>query len=273
MVGFISAIIIGTGSLLGIKYGDDVLKDTPNPFESVTETTPKSYNSDDGGSSSSNEGGSGNGAKLTGTSISAETIKNIPKYSGMSYTEINGNVPAFSESELTTKPFEKYSDKDSIGRCGVAYINVCKEIMPKEGEERGKIGNIKPTGWKQEKYEGLVLSKPPYLYNRCHLAAWCLSNENDNDKNLITGTRYMNVNGMLPFEEKVAKYVKKTDNHVMYRVTPIFYDEELLARGVLIEAYSVEDEGEGICFCVFCYNVQPGVGIDYATGSSWREKN
>ena len=139
-------------------------------------------------------------------------------------------------------------------------------------DDRGEIGSIKPTGWVQEKYEGIIPSSPPYLYNRCHLIAYCLTAENANEKNLITGTRYLNVDGMLPFEEMVAKYLDENNNHVLYRVTPIYDGNNLLADGVLMEAYSVEDKGAGICFCVFCYNVQPGIELNYATGESKREK-
>lgn len=191
----------------------------------------------------------------------------FPEYSGQAYTVINGNVPFFDEEEKTTRSFETYSELDSLGRCGVAYANVSRELMPTE--DRGEIGSIKPSGWQQAKYEGIVNSSPPYLYNRCHLIAYCLTAENANKKNLITGTRYMNVEGMLPFEKKVARYLDKNDNHVLYRVTPIFEGDNLLVSGVLIEAYSVEDNGAGICFCVFCYNVQPGVEIDYRTGKNW----
>jgi DNA-entry nuclease len=190
----------------------------------------------------------------------------IPEYSGQAYAVINNNVPYFEDEDKQTQSFERYSDLDSLGRCGVAYANVSRELMPTE--ERGEIGNIKPSGWKQAKYEGLVDANPPYLYNRCHLIAYCLTAENANEKNLITGTRYMNVTGMLPFEEKVAKYLDTYDNHVLYRVTPIFEGNNLVASGVLMEAYSVEDEGKGICFCVYCYNVQPGVKINYKTGES-----
>ena len=140
-------------------------------------------------------------------------------------------------------------------------------------ESRGNISNIKPTGWQQKKYEGIVDSKPPYLYNRCHLIAYCLAAENSNEKNLITGTRYLNVEGMLPFEEEVAKYLDNNDTHVLYRVTPIFKGNNLVASGVLMEAYSVEDKGEGISFCVYCYNVQPGIDIDYKTGESYLGDN
>lgn len=191
---------------------------------------------------------------------------NIPEYSGQPYAVINNNVPYFDKEEIQKTTFESYSDLDSLGRCGVAYANISRELMPTE--ERGEIGSIKPSGWNQAKYEGIVNSKPPYLYNRCHLIAYCLTAENANEKNLITGTRYMNVEGMLPFEELVAKYLDANDNHVLYRVTPIFERDNLVASGVLIEAYSIEDDGAGICFCVYCYNVQPGVKIDYRTGES-----
>ena len=179
------------------------------------------------------------------------------------YIVVNNNVPYFEESDYTTKAFEEYSELDSLGRCGVAYANICEEIMPTK--ERGSISSIKPSGWQTKKYD-IVDGK--YLYNRCHLIGYQLSGENANKKNLITGTRYMNVDGMLPFENMVADYVKETNNHVLYRVTPIFDGDNLVASGVLIEAKSVEDDGEGIEFCVYCYNIQPGIEIDYATGDS-----
>lgn len=190
----------------------------------------------------------------------------VPPYNGEAWVELNNGMPLFSADEMTENSFESYSEPDELGRCGTAYANICPQIMPRE--ERGKIGHIKPSGWKQAKYEGVIDSVPPYLYNRCHLIAFCLAGENANEKNLITGTRYMNVNGMLPWEEKVARYVDNTKNHVLYRVTPDFRDKELVARGVYIEAYSVEDRGTGICFFVYCYNLQPGVIIDYKTGES-----
>ncbi len=194
----------------------------------------------------------------------------IKEYDGSSaYVEVNGNRPFFKDTDLTTYPFEEYSDLDGHGRCGVAYACVGRETMPTE--KRGEIGQIKPTGWMQNKYEGIVDSNPPYLYNRCHLIAYCLTAENANEKNLITGTRYMNVEGMLPFEERVAKYIDDAGNHVMYRVTPYFEGDNFLASGVLMEAYSVEDNGEGICFCVYCFNVQPGIEIDYRTGENRKE--
>lgn len=197
------------------------------------------------------------------TSQAITNIEEIPSYTDKIYIEINNNIPYFKENEYTTEPFEKYSELDNLGRCGVAYANICKEIMPTK--EREDISNIKPTGWIQEKYDG------EYLYNRCHLIGHQLAGEDDNKLNLITGTRYFNVNGMLPFENKVAEYMdKNTNNHVLYRVTPIFEGNNLVANGVEIEAYSVEDNGKGICFNVYIYNVQPGINIDYQTGESSR---
>lgn len=187
----------------------------------------------------------------------------IPEYSGEPYAAVNGNAPTFTADEITAEPFERYSDLDSLGRCGAAFANVCTEIMPTE--ERGSISSVKPSGWQSATYD-FVDGRS--LYNRCHLIGYQLSGENANKRNLITGTRYLNVVGMLPFENLVADYVKETDGHVLYRVTPIFVDDEAVARGVWMEGYSVEDEGDGVYFSVFCYNVQPGVVIDYATGES-----
>ena len=202
----------------------------------------------------------------TGEGTSAFSLREIPAYSGTPYTEVNGNKPYFTEAELTTQSFETYSELDSLGRCGMAYANVGQDLMPTE--PRGEIGAVKPSGWHLVKYDNV---DGKYLYNRCHLIAYMLAAENANPQNLITGTRYLNVQGMLPFETKVCDYVKNTGNHVLYRVTPIFDGDNLLADGVLMEAYSVEDAGEGISFCVFAYNVQPGIGIDYATGDNWAE--
>lgn len=188
----------------------------------------------------------------------------IPAYDGKAYVAVNNNEPFFTDNDMTTTAFENYSDLDSLGRCGVAYANICKEIMPTE--KRGKIGMIKPSGWHTVKYDVI---KDKYLYNRCHLIGYQLAGENANPKNLITGTRYLNVEGMLPFENLVADYVNNTGNHVLYRVTPMFSGSNLVANGVLIEAKSVEDNGGGILFNVYCYNVQPGVGINYENGDSW----
>lgn len=192
------------------------------------------------------------------------SLDEIPAYDGKAYVAVNNNEPFFTDSDMTTTAFENYSDLDSLGRCGVAYANICKDIMPTE--ERGKIGMIKPSGWHTVKYDVI---KDRYLYNRCHLIGYQLAGENANPKNLITGTRYLNVEGMLPFENLVADYVNNTGNHVLYRVTPMFSGSNLVANGVLIEAKSVEDNGGGILFNVYCYNVQPGVGINYENGDSW----
>ena len=199
----------------------------------------------------------------TGTA-SAFNAADVPAYSGEPYTAVNNNEPYFTSDDLTTEAFENYSELDSLGRCGVAYANVCLETMPTE--KRGSISEVKPTGWHSVKYDNVDGKS---LYNRCHLIGYQLTAENANQQNLITGTRYLNVDGMLPFENMVADYVKETDNHVLYRVTPIFTGDNLVADGVLMEGYSVEDEGDGICFCVYAYNVQPGITIDYATGDSW----
>lgn len=195
---------------------------------------------------------------------SAVSLDDIPPFDGTPYVTVNGNVPFFETEDLTTSAFETYSDLDSLGRCGVAYANICTEIMPTE--ERGEIGQVKPTGWHTVKYD-IVSGK--YLYNRCHLIGYQLAGENANEKNLITGTRYLNVDGMLPFENMVTDYVQETNNHVLYRVTPIFDGDNLVASGVLMEGLSVEDGGEGISYNVYVYNNQPGVTIDYATGESW----
>ena len=194
---------------------------------------------------------------------SAVSTSKIPKYSGSPYIKVHNNVPFFKRSDLTKKVFEKYSKLDALGRCRTAYANVCKATMPTE--KRGRIGMVKPSGWHTVKYNNV---DGKYLYNRCHLIGYQLTAENANERNLMTGTRYLNVDGMLPFENMVADYVKETNNHVLYRVTPMYTDENLLADGVLMEAESVEDKGKGISYCVYVYNVQPGIKIDYETGDS-----
>lgn len=196
------------------------------------------------------------------------TLDNIPEFANVPYVELNGNLPAFPKDDGTTDAFEEYSELDELGRCGIAYANICKETMPTE--KRGEIGMVKPTGWHTVKYD-IVDGK--YLYNRCHLIGYQLAGENANEKNLITGTRYMNVQGMLPFEDLVDDYVDDTNNHVLYRVTPIYDGDNLVAKGVQMEGWSVEDNGRGICFNVFVYNNQPGIEINYATGDSWLSKN
>lgn len=202
------------------------------------------------------------------SSCEPKDVPEIPAYFGELYTVINDNIPYFTKTNLPTESFEYYSDLDKLGRCGTACANIGQDIMPTE--ERGEIGQVKPSGWQTVKYDNV---DGKYLYNRCHLIGYQLSAENANEKNLITGTRYLNVAGMLPFENMVADYVKETGNHVLYRVTPAFHGDDLLAYGVSMEAWSVEDDGDGVCFHVFVYNVQPDIVIDYANGDSYFDEN
>ena len=197
----------------------------------------------------------------------AESVEEIPEFSDAAYVAVNDNIPFFMPEEITEESYEYYSDLDELGRCGVTVACIGVDIMPTE--DRGEIGGVKPSGWQSVKYDCV---EGKYLYNRCHLIGFQLAGENANKKNLITGTRYLNIEGMLPFENLVADYVKETENHVMYRVTPLFEGDNLVAHGGLMDGWSVEDEGEGVCFCVYAYNAQPGVVIDYATGNS-REAN
>lgn len=192
------------------------------------------------------------------------SLESIPEYDSEAYCVINENIPYFTDEEMTDVSFEIYNDLDYLGRCTYALASVGIDLMPTE--DRESISSVYPTGWVQAEYD-IVSSS--YLYNRCHLIGFQLTGENANENNLITGTRYLNVDGMLPFENMIADYINETGNHVYYRVTVIFEDENLLASGVLLEAKSVEDDGEGICFNVYCYNVQPGITIDYTTGESY----
>ena len=209
-----------------------------------------------------------------GTVPSYVDLDSIPSYSGTAYVKVNNNTPYFTEDDYTTEAYENYSELDSLGRCGVVMACLGKETMPAKDEERGSISHVTPSGWEgnNNRYDSDIVSGG-WIYNRCHLIGWQLSAENDNERNLITGTRYFNAGnseeqGMLLFENMVADYIKETENHVLYRVTPVFEGNNLIASGILMEAYSVEDEGDGICFNVYFYNVQPGVEIDYATGEN-----
>ena len=199
-------------------------------------------------------------------SIVESEPESIPDYSGDDYIILNDSIPGFNTWDMENISGEHFSELDSKGRCGVAYAMLDRTMMPTG--KRGEIGHIKPSGWVQKKYEGIINSEPPYLYNRSHLIAYALTGQDANEKNLITGTRYMNAVTMLPWEEKVMKYLDTSEHHVLYRVTPYFKEEELLARGVEMEAYSVEDEGKALCYHVFIYNIQPGIELDYATGNS-----
>lgn len=200
------------------------------------------------------------------SSVSSFDLSNVPEYQGAAVYVVNNNTPFFTPDELTTESFESYSELDELGRTGVAFACLSTDTMPPEGEERGSIGMIRPAGWHTVKYPDVISDL--YLYNRCHLIGWQLCAENANELNLTTGTRYLNVDGMLPYENQVDDYIEQTGNHVMYRVTPVFVDNELVCRGILIEAQSVEDNG--CVFCVYCYNVQPYICIDYATGESYQ---
>ena len=195
--------------------------------------------------------------------------ESIPDYAGEDWIVLNDDKPCFNEWDLENIVGEHYSELDSLGRCGTAYALLERSMMPTG--KREEIGHIKPTGWKQRKYEGLVDADPPFLYNRSHLIARALAGEEANEKNLITGTRYMNATTMLPWEEMVMRYIEDTNNHVLYRVTPYFRGRELLSRGVEMEAYSVEDQGR-LCYHVFVYNIQPGIELDYSTGKNWLKK-
>ena len=203
-----------------------------------------------------------------GSTQTSFSLEDVPAFSSEPYVVLQDNQPDFTQEELdaAAQSFEEYSPLDALGRCGTAYASVGQDIMPTE--DRESISQVKPSGWQTAKYD-TDLVDGGYLYNRCHLIGFQLTGENANEENLITGTRYLNVEGMLPFENMVADYVKETGNHVLYRVTPVFSGSELVARGVEMEALSVEDGGEGVCFHVYCYNNQPGVEIDYATGESW----
>ena len=211
-------------------------------------------------------GGTGPEAPVVDSTAWTISLDSVPPFFGEPYVAIDGNVPSFLPGEMTTNSYEVYSPLDDLGRCGVASACVGIDLMPTEA--RGSIGQVKPSGWQTAKYD-CVDGK--YLYNRCHLIGFQLSGENANKQNLITGTRYLNVTGMLPFENLVADYVKETENHVLYRVTPVYQDDNLVASGVQMEGKSVEDDGEAVCFNVYVYNCQPGVVIDYATGNSWLE--
>ena len=237
-------------------------------FTGCSETTPDTNNtlsnSTQTTTASTDEPSLQEDIPSTSEAAPAIDLSNIPAFSGEPHVAINDNIPDFTDADLTSSSFEEYSSLDSLGRCGIAYACIGTDLMPTE--DRGSIGQVKPSGWHTVKY-ACVDGK--YLYNRCHLISYQLTAENANENNLITGTRYLNMEGMLPFENMVADYIKETGNHVLYRVTPIFEGNNLVASGVQMEAKSVEDNGEGILYNVYCYNSQPGVGINYATGDSW----
>lgn len=251
------------------KEEADKLKDSIAQF--FPEASQSGLDGQDGQGSSASEG-DGDEPVLTeslpedilSSSIPVASLEDLPEYSGAPVVMIDDNIPYFTPEDLVGTSFESYSALDGLGRCGVAYANIGADLMPMD--EREAISSVKPAGWHSVKYDCV---EGKYLYNRCHLIGYQLTGENANKKNLITGTRYLNVTGMLPYENMVADYIRETGNHVLYRVTPVYEGDDLLARGLLMEAKSVEDDGAGICFNIFAYNVQPGVEIDYATGNSW----
>ena len=261
--------IISITSFIGIGITAPPAEETNNRNAIISEKTDNNNatnaeeNSIINNSQETNVETNPNNEEKNFTAIKKQELSNIPNYTNAAYIVINNNIPFFNDSDLTTNSYESYSNLDELGRCGVAKASIGKDLMPTE--ERESIGSIKPTGWHTVKYNGIDGN---YLYNRCHLIGYQLTAENANEKNLITGTRYLNVQGMLPFENMVADYIEETENHVLYRVTPIFEGDNLLASGVLMEAKSVEDNGKGIQFNVYCYNVQPGITINYATGES-----
>lgn len=240
-----------------VEVGEEIGNDTDNyESDSIEEGNENKDNTEQQVS---------NNIEIFSESIVTLNPEQIPEYSGEDHISLNGNKPMFNQYDLENIEGEHYSEFDSLGRCGVAYAMLDKSMMPTE--ERTGIGMIKPSGWHTVKYPDVV--EGLYLYNRCHLIGYALAGENANELNLITGTRYFNVSIMLIFEREVIRVLEDTNYHVLYRVTPYFRDEELVARGVEMEAYSVEDNGESLCFHVFCYNIQPGIGIDYSTGDSW----
>lgn len=264
---FLSASVILSGC--GTASYSNKQITSPGISSANTQTAEESSKSgsETGTPSKSLTGSTDSAASQSAAGTSAVEIRYgdlvIPAYSGEPYTVLTDNVPTFDPSEETTTAFESYHDLDSLGRCGAAYACLGKELMPTE--KRGDISQVKPTGWHSIRYEFVDGGS---LYNRCHLIGFQLSGENANEKNLVTGTRYLNVDGMLPFENMTADYIKETGNHVLYRVTPVFTGDNLVCDGVIMEAKSMEDDGDGILFHVFCYNVQPGVSIDYATGDA-----
>ena len=245
---------------------EETSKEETSKEETSKEETSKEESSKDETSKEESSGDEKPSSGVGNKDTAAANLDKIPEFSGKGYIAIDNNIPFFTAAQLTTSGYEKYGALDSLGRCTTAIASLGKETMPTE--DRGSISSVKPTGWIQAQYSCI---KTRDLYNRSHLIAWSLSGENANKQNLVTGTAYLNQDNMTQFEDMVLDYIKETGNHVAYRVTPLFKGNDLVCRGVQMEAYSIEDDGEGICFNVYCYNVQPGVIIDYATGESHSE--
>jgi DNA-entry nuclease len=248
--------------LVGAYFGYDFYEDSST--SSTDQTVETSNTTTDSDSTGTSEAVSSNS-----TTYTASDDFTTWTYTGDAYTNIDDGLADFTAEEIAAgeTSFETYSEQDSLGRCTQAYASVGQDLMPADGEKRGSISSVKPSGWQSTKYDSSLV-EGGYLYNRCHLIGWQLTAENANKCNLVTGTRYLNIDGMLGFENQIADYVKETGNHVLYRVTPYYVDDELVPRGLRMEAYSVEDNGEGINFDVWAYNVQPGITINYADGTS-----
>ena len=267
MIVVASVVFLFTGILNSDSYETNYTSDLDKTSETI-ESKDKSKNKEKQSDTEKNKKSESKDEEKIEEAISTVkfTLSDIPDYSGNTYVVLNNNIPSFTKSELKTKGYEIYSSLDNLGRTKTAIASVGKDTMPKDNEKRGSISSIKPSGWVQAQYEHI---SGKYLYNRCHLIGWQLTPENANKKNLITGTKSFNVNGMLPFENMVADYIKETEHHVAYRITPFYKDNNLVCTGVQMEAYSVEDNGQGIQFNVFVYNVEKDVVIDYATGKSY----
>lgn len=249
-----------------------ILSDSSSSSSSSSGSSSSGSSSSDSNTSSSGTSNSASGSATEAADARAQMLIELAsvEYDGEAYIEVNDNIPYFTEDDYTLEAFEFYSDLDDLGRVGMAYACIDQSIMPADDEERGDISSVKPTGWVQRKYDGI--SNGGWLYNRCHLIAWSLAGENANEKNLMTGTRYFNIDGMFTFEAQALEYLgENPDNHLLYRVEPVFDGDDLLAKGLLMEAYSIEDEGE-LEWCVYVFNVQPGISIDYTTGNNEEAK-
>lgn len=261
----LAAIIVAVGMtfpfLTGCEQNSGIDQENKTLYASTSTVT----DGNDVGSSGNSE--SSNSITLPDTGTYTSTLSDMPAYTGNATDKVNGNVPFFTADDMTTESYINLSELDDLGRCGVAMMCASKDTMPADGEKRGEIGSVKPSGWKQAKYPSVIKESPSYLYNRAHLLMWALSGLNDDTRNLITGTRYFNITAMLPYEEQVHDYIENTGEHVIYRVTPLYDGNDLVAQGVLMEAKSVESDG--LQFCVFAHNVQPGITINYSDGSSY----
>lgn len=260
-----AAIMVAVGMTFTFLNGCGQNSEIDHENKTLYASTSTVSDANDADSSVNSE--SSNSITLPDTGTYTPTLSDMPAYTGNATDEVNENVPYFTADDMTTESYINLSELDDLGRCGVAMMCASKDTMPAYGEKRGEIGSVKPSGWKQAKYPSVIKESPSYLYNRAHLLMWALSGLNDDNRNLITGTRYFNITAMLPYEEQVHDYIENTGEHVIYRVTPLYDGDDLVAQGVLMEAKSVESNG--LLFCVFAHNVQPGITINYSDGSSY----